>query len=81
MFSIVYSFYAGTIPESICELTRLTELWLNVNRLSGYIPPLIGNLSNVTTLSLATNNLSGELNLIVRNNASPETNDCASEKS
>ena len=50
----------GSIPESIGNLTNLTNLELYDNELSGPIPESIGNLTNLTKLYLAYNNLSGQ---------------------
>ena len=52
---------SGIIPESIGNLTKLTELSLKGNSLSGKIPESIGNLTQITQLSLANNSLSGNL--------------------
>ena len=44
---------SGEIPESIGELTKLTQLGLKDNSLSGEIPESIGNLTNLAQLNLA----------------------------
>ncbi|MBQ3189691.1 MAG: hypothetical protein IJB61_00325 [Bacteroides sp] len=52
----------GVIPESIGNLTELTELnfWYN-RQLSGSIPESIGNLTELTELNLWGNQLSGSI--------------------
>ncbi len=51
----------GTLPNTIGNLTNLTEIVLHDNLLSGTIPNEIGNLTNLTFLSLANNQLSGPI--------------------
>ena len=46
---------SGRIPESIGDLTELTQLGLKNNNLSGEIPESIGNLTQLTQLSLSKN--------------------------
>jgi len=52
---------SGRIPESIGDLTELTQLGLKNNNLSGEIPESIGNLTQLTQLSLSKNSLSGTI--------------------
>ena len=52
---------SGGIPESIGDLTELTQLGLTNNNLTGEIPESIGNLTNLTQLNLANNTLSGSV--------------------
>ena len=52
---------SGGIPESIGDLTELTQLGLTNNNLTGAIPESIGNLTNLTQLNLANNTLSGSI--------------------
>ena len=71
----------GTIPSSICNLTKLNGLGLNSNQLSGTIPNMIGNLTNLTfDLDLSYNQLSGNIpysigDLILLQNFSINNND------
>ena len=48
----------GSIPD-FARLTKLRELWLANNRLSGTIPAKLGDLTDLTTLSLNGNQLTG----------------------
>ncbi len=51
----------GTIPESLYNLTELTNLRLDDNQLSGTISKEIGNLKKLTDLLLRYNLFSGTL--------------------
>jgi Leucine-rich repeat (LRR) protein len=52
----------GTIPEKIFEkVTRLTEIELHLNELSGQIPTTIGLLKDVQRFLLGDNRLGGSL--------------------
>ena len=51
----------GSIPAEIAELTALTELFLNHNRLTGPIPPELGTLTGLYQMHLNSNFLSGPL--------------------
>ena len=50
---------SGSIPESLGQLTSLTELHLGYNQLTGSIPESLGQLTSLTVLSLDNNQLSG----------------------
>ena len=52
---------SGSIPESIGNLTELTQLTFKGNNLSGEIPESIGYLTKLTQLNLADNALSGSI--------------------
>ena len=51
----------GTLPQALGDLTGLTELALNENRLTGAIPTQLGNLTALTKLNLSDNRLSGNI--------------------
>ncbi|THG13869.1 hypothetical protein TEA_022015 [Camellia sinensis var. sinensis] len=51
----------GSLPQSIGNLTKLSNLSLTSNSFSGPIPPSIGNLSNLYWLDLSGNKLSGTI--------------------
>ena len=57
----------GEIPESIGNLTELTQLGLKNNNLNGEIPESIGNLTKLTQLNLADNALSGSIPYTIGN--------------
>jgi hypothetical protein len=44
---LLFNALNGVIPKEIAELSELSDLYLNVNNLSGEIPPQIGNMSNL----------------------------------
>lgn len=48
-------------PTWVCNLTKLVDLNLGSNNLSGEIPAEIGNLTNLWVLYAYNNNLSGEI--------------------
>ncbi|CAK9198304.1 unnamed protein product [Sphagnum troendelagicum] len=51
----------GTIPAAaLCNLTALTELWLDHNSLEGPIPDLSA-LQNLQSIQLQNNNITGEI--------------------
>jgi Leucine-rich repeat (LRR) protein len=52
---------AGSIPDSVGQLTQLVRLFLSLNLLSGSIPDSIGQLTQLATLNLNANLLSGSL--------------------
>ena len=49
------------MPPELGKLTKLEQLSLSLNQLSGEIPPELGNLTYLTSLDLFRNNLSGEI--------------------
>ena len=51
----------GNIPEDLFEATKIEELMLHSNSLTGSIPSLVGHLHNLTTLSLSHNSLKGRI--------------------
>lgn len=53
--------FAGPIPESLSQLGRLEELWLNGNSLNGSIPDGLGYLSRLRELYLNANELEGSI--------------------
>jgi hypothetical protein len=38
---------SGEIPKEIADLTELSDLYLNVNNISGSIPPEMGNMASL----------------------------------
>lgn len=52
---------AGSLPESITQLTELTQLILNPGLITGPIPAQLGRLVNLQVLSLAHNRLTGPI--------------------
>ena len=50
---------AWTLPDEIGDLSELTWLKVNGNKLTGAIPETLYNLSKLTTLTLQNNNLTG----------------------
>ncbi|CAL5334540.1 unnamed protein product [Camellia sinensis] len=50
---------AGSIPEEIGTLSKLTNLYLSRNNLEGLIPSFIGQLTNLMCLNLLSNRLNG----------------------
>ncbi|KAL3685592.1 hypothetical protein R1sor_003614 [Riccia sorocarpa] len=50
----------GTIPASIADLTALTDLWLDNNKITGSIPDL-SKLTKLRTLHLQNNSISGAI--------------------
>jgi len=56
-----YNQVSGTIPESLGNLSNLTNLRLSYGQLTGSIPESLGNLSNLQFLYLYLNQLSGTI--------------------
>ncbi|XP_065016800.1 receptor-like protein kinase HSL1 [Musa acuminata AAA Group] len=54
-------FDAGPIPESLGNLSSLTNFFLPGCNLVGEIPPSLGRLSRLTNLDLSTNHLHGSI--------------------
>ena len=52
---------AGTIPDSLGDLTNLEELNLTFNSLVGTIPDSLGKLANLRILALRDNDLTGTI--------------------
>lgn len=62
MLNLTSNLLTGAIPESITNLTELTELVLAYNPyLSGPLPSTIGRLTKLQTLWISNANLSGEI--------------------
>ena len=51
----------GSIPEGICNLSKLEEIYLGNNQLMGEIPKKMGLLLNLKVLSFPVNNLTGSI--------------------
>jgi hypothetical protein len=50
----------GIIPSTYGAFTKLTELWLQENQLSGQLPPELANMASLASIELKNNRLSGE---------------------
>jgi Leucine-rich repeat (LRR) protein len=61
VINLPYNNLQGSIPNSIGNLSALTELHLDHNKLNGNIPASVNNLGNVWNLVLNNNQLSGDL--------------------
>ena len=59
--SIPVEQFGGFDPRRLGNLTNLTQLYLEINRLSGSIPTELGNLTNLQDLWLGNNSLSGSI--------------------
>ena len=51
----------GIIPDSLGNLTELTELYLSNNQLTGQIPSVLGDLDSLIVLDLRGNQLTGTI--------------------
>ncbi|CAN4124345.1 unnamed protein product [Withania somnifera] len=51
--------FNGALPESICKLSKLEELYLQENALSGFLLSCIGSVKNLRRLDIHSNKLSG----------------------
>uniref|UniRef100_F6HLX6 Leucine-rich repeat-containing N-terminal plant-type domain-containing protein n=1 Tax=Vitis vinifera TaxID=29760 RepID=F6HLX6_VITVI len=60
----------GSIPEAICNLSKLEELYLGNNQLIGEIPKKMSNLLNLKILSFPMNNLTGSIPTTIFNMSS-----------
>uniref|UniRef100_K4DC43 Leucine-rich repeat-containing N-terminal plant-type domain-containing protein n=1 Tax=Solanum lycopersicum TaxID=4081 RepID=K4DC43_SOLLC len=52
---------SGSIPDSIGNLTQITELDLSYNHFTDYIPSTISKFKHLTRLDLSSNSFSGEI--------------------
>ncbi|XWS21057.1 hypothetical protein CRYUN_Cryun30bG0022700 [Craigia yunnanensis] len=52
---------AGSIPDSLGNLSRLTSLYLSNNDLAGSIPAALGQLRNLKFFDLSVNSLTGSI--------------------
>uniref|UniRef100_A0A0A0LTC7 Protein kinase domain-containing protein n=1 Tax=Cucumis sativus TaxID=3659 RepID=A0A0A0LTC7_CUCSA len=52
---------SGSVPETLANLSRLTQLLLYGNHLSGTIPPSLGKCNNLDFLDLSSNQISGAI--------------------
>ncbi|KAL3725306.1 hypothetical protein ACJRO7_030332 [Eucalyptus globulus] len=55
------NFFNGTIPSSLCDMSKLSDLNLGDNELSGSIPDCWCDLSKLSDLNLGGNELSGSI--------------------
>ncbi|CAO2211713.1 unnamed protein product [Urochloa humidicola] len=53
---------SGKVPDSIGQLKKLEELYLDHNNLSGEFPPALSKCTSLRTIKLRDNNFEGELN-------------------
>jgi Leucine-rich repeat (LRR) protein len=51
----------GSIPTHFGLLTKLRDLWLSDNKLTGGIPAELGNMAELRELTIAANELTGEI--------------------
>lgn len=56
--------FTGKIPDSIGQLKRLEELYLDYNSMSGEIPSSLCNCTSLRSINLRNNNLGGELSKV-----------------
>ncbi|ESW30083.1 hypothetical protein PHAVU_002G123200 [Phaseolus vulgaris] len=62
LFSISYNNFGGHLPDSVGNLSsKLSQLYLGGNQISGRIPATIGNLVNLTLLTMENNSLGGNI--------------------
>jgi Leucine-rich repeat (LRR) protein len=57
--TISNNLFTGTIPASLGNLTRLSQLSLSVNFLTGTIPPSLSQISILVVLDVSSNELTG----------------------
>ena len=55
--NLSFNFFHSSIPQSISNLSKITELYLNSNQLFSEIPNSLGNLSFLRKLYLNDNQL------------------------
>ncbi|KAJ0976067.1 hypothetical protein J5N97_018032 [Dioscorea zingiberensis] len=53
--------FTGSIPNSLSELTLLSDMSVNENHLTGDLPDAFQSLTGLINLDLSSNNLSGQL--------------------
>ncbi|PHT67946.1 hypothetical protein T459_27433 [Capsicum annuum] len=51
--------FTGALPESICKLSKLEEMYLQENVFSGFVPSCIGGVKNLRRVDVHSNKLSG----------------------
>ena len=56
-----FSWWTGTIPTELGDLTALTELWLYNNKFTGIVPSELGKMKDLTRLYLYGNHFSGSI--------------------
>ncbi|KAG5564578.1 hypothetical protein RHGRI_000682 [Rhododendron griersonianum] len=56
-----YNKLSGPLPESLGNLTRITQLCLSGNDLNGQVPSTLSNLEQLTDFRVASNNLDGTI--------------------
>ena len=54
-------YFAGAIPASLGNLTKVTQVFLQSNNLTGQIPSSLSNLKDLTHIDLSYNNFEGRI--------------------
>ncbi|XP_062521190.1 uncharacterized protein LOC134196129 [Corticium candelabrum] len=52
---------SGQLPESVCDIQSIKQLWLFQNNFEGEIPSCLGRLKSLLSLELSDNKLSGSI--------------------
>jgi Leucine-rich repeat (LRR) protein len=59
--NVVYNYFTGSLPRSICQLNRLTSLRISLSSMSGELPDCFDNMTQLTSFDIQSNQFSSTI--------------------